>query len=193
VRQALKQLLDDIARRRLARNANVRIEQSVKLAYRQLVLGQGNRLTIGEGSIIDGSLVFERDTGEIVIGRNCFIGNSLLVCSTRIEVGDDVLISWGCNIVDHNSHSVAWSKREDDVKDWYQGRDHKDWTHVRMGPVIIGSRSWIGMKVIVLPGVEIGEGAVVGAGSVVTRRVPPWTVVCGNPARVVRSLGPDER
>ena len=50
------------------------------------------------------------------------------------------------------------------------------------GPVKIGDRAWIGYRAIILPGVEIGEGAVVGAGAVVTRDVPPYTIVAGNPA-----------
>jgi acetyltransferase-like isoleucine patch superfamily enzyme len=53
------------------------------------------------------------------------------------------------------------------------------------GPVTIADRVWIGYRALVLPGVCIGEGAVVGAGSVVTRDVPPFTIVAGNPARVI--------
>jgi acetyltransferase-like isoleucine patch superfamily enzyme len=52
----------------------------------------------------------------------------------------------------------------------------------RGGAVTIGDRAWIGYRAIILPGVEIGEGAVVGAGAVVTRDVPPYTIVAGNPA-----------
>jgi acetyltransferase-like isoleucine patch superfamily enzyme len=55
----------------------------------------------------------------------------------------------------------------------------------RGGPVSIGDRVWIGYRALVLPGVCIGEGAVVGAGSVVTRDVAPFTIVAGNPARVI--------
>ncbi len=55
----------------------------------------------------------------------------------------------------------------------------------RGGDVVIGDRAWIGYRVIVLPGVSIGEGAVVGAGSVVTKNVPPYTIVAGNPARKI--------
>lgn len=54
--------------------------------------------------------------------------------------------------------------------------------------MIVGDNVWIGNRAIVLPGVTIGDGAVVGAGSVVTRDVPARTVVAGNPARVVREL-----
>ena len=55
----------------------------------------------------------------------------------------------------------------------------------RGGPVTIADRAWIGYRALVLPGVCIGEGAVVGAGSVVTRDVPPYAIVAGNPARVI--------
>lgn len=54
------------------------------------------------------------------------------------------------------------------------------------GPVVIGDDVWIGARVIILPGVTIGEGAVIGAGSVVPRNVEPFAVVAGNPARVIR-------
>jgi maltose O-acetyltransferase len=55
----------------------------------------------------------------------------------------------------------------------------------RGGDVVIGDRVWIGYRAIVLPGVKIGEGAVVGAGAVVTKNVEPYTIVAGNPARKV--------
>jgi acetyltransferase-like isoleucine patch superfamily enzyme len=53
------------------------------------------------------------------------------------------------------------------------------------GDVVIGDRVWIGYRAIILPGITIGEGAVVGAGSVVTRDVPPFAIVAGNPARII--------
>lgn len=56
-------------------------------------------------------------------------------------------------------------------------------------PVLVGRDVWIGTRVIILPGVHIGEGAIVGAGSVVTKSVPPYAVVAGNPARVVKWRG----
>lgn len=56
-------------------------------------------------------------------------------------------------------------------------------------PVRIGDRVWIGGRAVILPGVSVGDEAVIGAGSVVTRDVPPRTLVAGNPARVVRTIG----
>lgn len=53
-------------------------------------------------------------------------------------------------------------------------------------PIRIGSRAWVAARAIVLPGIEIGEGCVIGAGSVVTKSMPPWAVCAGNPCRVLR-------
>ncbi|HEY3280927.1 MAG TPA: acyltransferase [Armatimonadota bacterium] len=193
MRSQLIRLVEWRARQRLRAQSNVKIAESAKASFRRLRLRPTNLLTIGEGSIIEGTLVFERDGGEIAIGANTFVGQSLIACATRIEVGDDVHIAWGCNIVDHNSHAIAWSKRKNDVKDWYAGRDKKDWSDVATVPVKIGDKCWIGMNVIVLKGVEIGEGAIVAAGAVVTRSVPPWTIAGGNPARVIREIPIEER
>jgi acetyltransferase-like isoleucine patch superfamily enzyme len=69
------------------------------------------------------------------------------------------------------------------------GRRH-DWSHTEMAPIRICEGAWIGARSIILKGVTIGAGAVVGMGSVVTRDVPARTVVGGNPARVIREIGP---
>lgn len=57
-------------------------------------------------------------------------------------------------------------------------------------PIVIGDDCWIGGSAILLPGITIGSGSTVGAGSVVTKDVPPRSVVVGNPARVVRTIDP---
>ncbi|MGN6285701.1 MAG: acyltransferase [Afipia sp.] len=62
-----------------------------------------------------------------------------------------------------------------------------------MAPVRICRGAWIGARSIILKGVTIGEGAIIGAGSVVAADVPPFTIAGGNPARVIRALSADER
>ncbi len=186
-------ILEFRARRALLRHPNVKINPAAKVKFRDIRMHAGSCLEIGEGSIVEAGLVSEREGASIVIGRNTFVGVSLIASATRIEIGDDVLISWGCTIVDHNSHPIAWADRKEDVKNHYKNPNIKDWSRVTTKFIRIGNKAWVGLNVIILKGVEIGEGAVVGAGSVVTKDVPAWTVVAGNPARVIRELPIEER
>jgi galactoside O-acetyltransferase len=144
------------------------------------------RLTIGKDCIIGTRVSFDREGAAFTCGDRCYIGASHLVLAQAITLGDDVVISWGVTIVDHNSHAIEWNKRANDVLDWARGT--KNWTDVKVAPVRIENRAWIGFNAIILKGITIGEGAIVGAGAVVTKDVPPYTVVAGNPARVVRAL-----
>ncbi len=153
-------------------------------------------LEIGARSMVDSSFVFETETGHIRVGENVHIGGGTqLISKSGITIGNDVIIAWGCTIYDHNSHSVLWEERKNDVaREWENAvkdqpvlRD-KDWSVVRSAPITIKDKAWIGFGVTVLKGVTIGEGAVIGAGSVVTADVPPYTLAAGNPARAVRTL-----
>jgi len=154
---------------------------------------------IGKNSVISGNFVFETASGEIRIGNNTFIGGGMFVCIEGIEIGNDVMISWGCTFVDNNSHSLRWSERKDDVRDWKKGLDenkigfYKDWTNVKRGKIVVKDKAWIGFNCIVMKGVTIGEGAVVAAGSVVTKDVPDWTIVGGNPAKIIKYIPENER
>lgn len=97
-------------------------------------------------------------------------------------------------IFDHDSHSIDYNIRRQDIDDELADIANerkipsKDWKPVKTKPVKICDDAWIGMNVIILKGVTIGEGAIVGAGSVVTRDVPSWTIVAGNPAQVVKQI-----
>ncbi len=184
LRKIIFGLLEMNARRKLQNS--VIMSPKTKLYHRKIVMKDGCTVRAGEESLIEGSIIFDRENAHVTIGNRTFIGDSRLVCANSILVGDDVLMAWGCTVVDHNSHSIHWDERKGDVTDWLDGR--KDWSHVACAPVIIGNKSWIGFGAIILKGVTIGEGAVVAAGSVVTKDIPPYTIAAGNPARVVREL-----
>ena len=118
-----------------------------------------------------------------------------MISRSKIEIGDDVIIAWDVCIYDHDSHSLGWRARIEDLRclreDLRAGRDplaSKDWSVVHTKPIRICDKAWIGMNTIILKGVTIGEEAVVAAGSIVTKDVPQWTVVAGNPARVVKYI-----
>ena len=153
------------------------------LSWRKLLSTRFGSFSIGSGSIVRCRVDFDSPTGFVSIGNNCFIGSSHVICKNQIIIHDDVIISWGVTIVDHNSHSLSWQYRQHDVANWRRGL--KSWDNITVKPVIICNRSWIGFGATILKGVTIGEGAIVGAGSVVTRDVEPYTIVAGNPARPV--------
>jgi galactoside O-acetyltransferase len=156
-------------------------------------------LKVGSHCVIDGKFIFEKDSGHISIGDRVHIGGSTFISINEINIGNDVTIAWDCLFYDHNSHAVDWEKRKYDTEQEY--RDYlatgnfvknKNWNDVKSKPIRICDKAWIGTGCKILKGVTIGEGAVVGAGSVVTRDVEPWTVVGGNPAKVIKKLCAEE-
>ncbi len=155
---------------------------------------KGNRtgtVVVGSDSIVKSQIYFERPNGVVKIGNRSFIGKGLISVADQVVIGDDVMISWGVTIADHNSHSLRFSERSEDILSWKLNR--KDWQSVKISRLTICDKSWIGFNSILLKGITVGEGAIVGAGSVVTKDVPPWTIVAGNPAKIIREIGINER
>jgi acetyltransferase-like isoleucine patch superfamily enzyme len=169
----------------LARLVGVNIAPSSKISIKSARTARRGNVRIGADSIVHCRFSFDRPQSRIVIGNRCYIGNSQLVVANAIEIGDDSIISWGVTIVDHNSHALSWEDRKLDVRDW--GRGVKDWSSVSVKPVVIQEKTWIGFNAVILKGVTIGTGAIVGAGAVVTRDVPAFAVVAGNPAKLIRA------
>jgi acetyltransferase-like isoleucine patch superfamily enzyme len=113
---------------------------------------------------------------DIRVGRNVFINqNCTMYDLGGIDIADDVMIGPNVSLIT-SSHPIEPSRRRDGVI---------------AKPIVIGRNVWIAAGVTVIGGVTIGENAVVAAGSVVTRDVPPNTLAGGNPARVIRSIKDD--
>ncbi len=152
-------------------------------------------LYIGNYSIVSGSFIYESGKGIVKIGDNTFVGGCTVISHTAVTIGNYVQIAWGTYLYDHNAHSIDLLQRRNDIIDEYKSvsENHsdtanKDWEVVRSSPITIEDDVWIGMNCIILRGVTIGRGAVIGAGSVIRKTVPPFCVVCGNPARVTRFI-----
>lgn len=108
------------------------------------------------------------------IGNNVLINSNFqCMCGIDVYIEDDVRIAYGVSIITNN-------------------HDYYDRHILVMDPVRLCRNSWIGMNAIILPGVTVGENAIVGAGSVVTHDVEPCTVVAGNPAKVIKRLDPNK-
>jgi len=112
------------------------------------------------------------------IGRDTGISGGSVCAAVRVDIGERCQIGADVLISDTDFHALDPIVR----------REATDWSRVASAPVRIGNDVFIGSRAIVLKGVEIGDGAVIGAGSVVTRSVRSRCVAAGNPARVVREL-----
>lgn len=130
------------------------------------------KCVLGARSVIESYAVLNNAVGDLLIGDDTRvgIGNTIIgpvVIGNKVNIGQHVLIS-GMN---HNYEDVNLS-----IVD--QG--------IRVSQVCIADNVWIGANAVVLPGISIGQHAVIGAGSVVTKDVEPYTVVAGNPARIIK-------
>jgi len=182
------------------KNSNIKINVDTLLLktcrFRFGASQNNNNVCIGQNSMIGCSFTFESAEGKISIGDSCFINSGTnLISRSSISIGNYVTIAWGCTLYDHNSHSLDYMERQKDIErqleDFRNGRSFiasKDWSVVKSRPIVVGNNAWIGFDSVILGGVTIGEGAIVGARSVVRANVEPWTVVAGNPAVVVKRL-----
>ena len=171
-------------------NATVNIDYSSICYARNIRFAKKCIINVEKQFQIIGQLIFEKEGASISIGERTFMNGSVIAAG-KVEIGSDVLIAWGTTIIDHNSHSIYFSLRSKDVINNIAGK--KDWNPVSIAPIKISNKVWIGFNCIILKGVTIGEGVIIGAGSVVTKDVPPWTIVAGNPAKFIREIPETER
>jgi acetyltransferase-like isoleucine patch superfamily enzyme len=151
-------------------------------------------LFAGKDSILLGNFQFNNKDGIIKIGNKTQT-NGHFICINEINIGNNVFIGWGSTLFDNDSHPIDCNLRvldmEAQLKDIRNKESfikNKNWNVVNSAPIIVKDFAWIGMNVIILKGVTIGEGSIVSAGSVVTKDVPSWTLVGGNPAKVIKNL-----
>ena len=132
-------------------------------------------------------LYADRPGAVVKIGANTRIYGTCIHAFASVEIGRNCLIAGNCQIMDANGHELSFT----DV-------DNRPFTADEPIPIVIEDSVWLGSGTIVTPGVRVGRGSVIGAGSVVTRDIPPMCLAAGNPARVIRtysgseSIGPPE-
>lgn len=136
-------------------------------------------LRVGQDVIIDRGTVLEV-SGELIVGDRVIFGHHCTVGAKQsVVIGADCLIAEMVSIRDHDHETSST-----DVPMRNQGS--------RCAPVVIGDDVWLGTRVAVLKGVHIGSGSIVGAGAVVTKDLPPYSIAVGVPARVVGSRVPSD-
>ena len=133
-------------------------------------------ITIGDGAIIGRNTIVSCKGGSIEIGDNTNISaNCMLISETRLSIGSNVLIAGMCYVIAGGNHGIERT----DIPIIAQPM-------VSKGGVRIEDNCWLGANVTVLDGVTIGRDSVIGAGSVVRRDIPEFTVAVGSPATVVK-------
>jgi acetyltransferase-like isoleucine patch superfamily enzyme len=130
--------------------------------------------------------------GRVTLGDYALVHGARIICDAEITIEDYALISW--NVVLMDSYRVPFDPdaRRALVRRVPDAEPRRIDGPADGQPVRIGRAAWIGFDSCILPGVTVGEGAVVGARSVVVADVPPFTIVAGNPARLVRRLTDEE-
>ena len=134
------------------------------------VTNRGGRVEVANCTFFPGVRLECWSNARLVIGNGTYLNrNTEVIAAQEVTIGKDCKIAWDVVIMDTDQHGV--------------GED----TRISK-PVHIGNRVWIGCRAIILKGVTIGDDSVVGAGAIVTKDVPPKTVVVGQAARAVRTL-----
>lgn len=133
-----------------------------------LVMGENSNLIVNNFRIYSGSKVFIDPGASLVLGSGYINMNLTLSCFEKIEIGNNVAISENFCIRDSDNHDIISS------------------THKKTQPIKIGNNVWIGMNVTILKGVNIGDGCIIAAGSVVNKDIPARCLAGGVPAKILK-------
>jgi maltose O-acetyltransferase len=151
--------------------------QRVRLWGRPAVRNVGGELIIGDRAVLlstVATLELIAEGGRLEIGENSFINYGCSIAATQlVQIGANCKIGKQSIIIDNNFHHLEPERRN---------------IRPPSAPTVLEPSVWLGARVIVLPGVTIGTGSVIGAGSVVTKNIPPRSLAAGIPAKVVRSF-----
>lgn len=110
---------------------------------------------------------------RVSVGHNCGLAEGLYILGD-VEVGDDLMLGPDVVMISYN-HNYSDAKIPMRTQGVSASR-----------PIVIGNDVWIGMRAMIMPGVHVGSHSIIGAGSIVTRNVPEWAIVGGNPAKIIK-------
>lgn len=167
-----KEIIMDLCRGALRRSCFSSAGKTLRMGRGVVIMKKNAEISLGDRVLLHKNCKLSAwgtdGKAAIRIGSRTYIGDRTEIhAGESVTIGDGCDISWNCTIMDRDYHKLGTEKEV-------------------FAPVTIGNRVWIGCNAIILKGVTIGDGAVVAAGSVVTKDVPARTLVAGNPARVIR-------
>ncbi len=169
--------------------ANVSVGAGTQLtgdqAFRRFYGRRPDALVTGADCLLDGVQFAVGVDGSITIGDNCYFTNAVLLAEGDVRFGNRVVIGWNATIADTDFHPLPPELRWADAEACSPLADGTPRPEIPSRPVVVGDDVWIGPNAAVMKGVQIGAGAFIEPGSVVTADVPARARVMGNPARVV--------
>ena len=173
------------------RKPNAIIHDTAKLYSRHCIennFEKPDAIIIGANTHVKGQLLTFGHGGKIVIGEYCYIGENTKIWSAKhIYIGNRVLIAHNSNIFDNNTHPFDPIQRHQQFKAIIS-KGHPRSIDLAEQPIFIEDDVWISCMAVILPGVKIGKGSIVAAGSVVTKDIDPGSLVAGNPAKFIRKI-----
>lgn len=164
---------------------------NVYLGWDSYLSNSGNpqNIVFGDNVIFKGSIRCEQN-GRCIIGNNVHVGDgTVLSVLSEVVIRDNVQISYGVSIFDNISHPLNAKSRHSQFCNIMKltGEEIDDF-EISAKPIVIEKDAWIGFNSIIFKGVTIGEGAIIGAGTVITKDVPANAVMVGNPAKCVKFI-----
>ena len=147
-----------------------------------------SRLEIGIGTEFTESEIIIYD-GQVKIGDYCWFSlRNQIISNHSVIIGNYCIVARDVYISDTNEHPIDRHVRRKQTLDLLKMRKSPDRNESVGAPVIIGNDVWIGERAIILKGVNIGDGCVIAAGSVVTKSFPSNCVIGGNPAKLIKNI-----
>jgi acetyltransferase-like isoleucine patch superfamily enzyme len=191
--KSLRNIYSSYFRARLLLVRGLTISQGVIVKGMPIVdTSDGGTIYIGRGATLNSrnkgyhvnmhspvKLIADRKGATIRIGAETRINGTCVHAYTSVTIGEKCLIGGNCQIIDCNGHGTSFGDSADRISTAGEGN-----------PVVIEDCVWIGANALILPGVRIGRGSVIAAGSVVTADIPEMVVAGGNPARVIKRHRP---
>ena len=164
------------------------IDKKLKIIERVIINSKSkSQIKIGNNVTIVRAKIFAFNLGKIIIGKYSYIGKNTQIDScVEVKIGNYCMISNNVLIQDHNSHPInkldrrkQLIKLQDRPTNVYESATKK---------IIIGDDVWIGTDSTILKGVTIGNGSIIAARAVVTKNIPPNSIVAGNPGKIVKKI-----
>jgi len=151
-------------------------------------------MRVGRASgLYDRATVISGPNAYIDVGEFVCLNGTYVISNRQVTIGSHALLSWGCIITDTSPEEhISIQKRREILQ-----AASRDPMRVlppvsEPRPVVLEENVWAGFDSVILPGVRVGRGSIIGCKTIVTEDVPPYSIVAGNPARLLRTLDPND-